>query len=85
MLDRQATEGWSESRRNAGYALPSWAEPLTPREAEVMEALAGGLSRPRMAKALGISANTVKYHLRNIYAKLGVCSSVQALRMYVRG
>jgi DNA-binding NarL/FixJ family response regulator len=43
---------------------------LTPREAEVLGALTEGLRNKEIAARLGISENTVKFHVRNIVAKL---------------
>ncbi|MDD9991122.1 MAG: LuxR C-terminal-related transcriptional regulator [Rhodospirillales bacterium] len=45
---------------------------LSSRELEVMEQLAQGHSNKRIARHLGLSEPTVKFHLKNIYAKLGV-------------
>ena len=45
---------------------------LTPREQEVFGMLAEGYSRPYIAKMLYISVDTVKVHVKHIYAKLGV-------------
>lgn len=47
---------------------------LTPRECEVFALLAEGYSRPYIAKTLYISVDTVKVHVKHIYAKLGVDS-----------
>lgn len=47
---------------------------LSPRETEVMELLARGHSYVRIAETLFLSENTVKTHVRNIYAKMGVNS-----------
>ena len=47
-------------------------EPLSERELEILRALAQSMSNKRIALALGISPETVKWHLRNVYAKLGV-------------
>jgi len=59
----------------AGEKLP---EPLTPRELEVLELLAAGLSNREVADKLVISSQTVKKHTGNIYAKLGVHSRAAA-------
>ena len=45
---------------------------LTPREAEVLRLAARGLSNKEIAQQLGIWLQTVKTHLHNIYARLGV-------------
>ncbi len=51
---------------------------LTPREAEVLVALAGGRSNPEIAEELTISRKTVSAHLEHIYAKLGVSTRTEA-------
>src|SRR3954470_14177466 len=53
---------------------------LTPREVEVLRALAGGQSNKRMAREFWLSEQTIKYHLTNIYRKLGVSSRTEAVR-----
>ncbi|MEO7198406.1 MAG: LuxR C-terminal-related transcriptional regulator, partial [Solirubrobacterales bacterium] len=52
---------------------------ITPREAEVANLLARGLSDPLIAECLAISPHTVKRHVEQIYAKLGVGSRWEAL------
>ena len=56
-------------------------EELTPREAEVLALLVDGLSNNEIASQLFISRSTVKTHLSNIFAKLGVGNRVEAVRM----
>lgn len=48
------------------------SEELTPRELNVLSCAADGSTNQIIASDLGISENTVKYHLSSIYAKLGV-------------
>jgi LuxR family maltose regulon positive regulatory protein len=55
-------------------------ESLSTREREVLELAAAGLQNRDIAERLMISANTVKFHLRTIYAQLGVRNRVQAMR-----
>jgi DNA-binding CsgD family transcriptional regulator len=59
-------------------------EPLTSREHEVLEHLAAGLSNRQIARALGISEHTVKFHVSAILGKLGVSSRAAAIRHGMR-
>jgi LuxR family maltose regulon positive regulatory protein len=54
-------------------------EPLTLREAEILMFLARGVSNKEMARRIYLSENTVKFHLKNIYSKLAVCTRLQAI------
>ncbi|HEY64650.1 MAG TPA: response regulator transcription factor [Caldilineae bacterium] len=54
-------------------------EQLTPREREVLELAARGLTNRGIGRALGISDRTVQGHLANIYAKLEVGSRTEAV------
>lgn len=47
-------------------------EPLTPTEKAVLLLLGKGLSNKRIAETMRVSANTVKFHVANVYKKLGV-------------
>lgn len=69
-LDRRETEG----------AL----EPLTPREAEVLQWLAEGLANKTIALRLGIRETTVKFHVNSILAKLGAQSRTEAVTRAAR-
>jgi DNA-binding NarL/FixJ family response regulator len=52
---------------------------LTPRESEILRALADGQTSNQVARTLGISALTVQSHVKNILAKLGVHSKIEAV------
>lgn len=52
---------------------------LTARERELLERLAEGLSNEGLARRFGLSPNTVKFHLRNLYEKLGAANRAQAV------
>jgi DNA-binding NarL/FixJ family response regulator len=54
-------------------------EPLTPREMEVLQAMADGLSNKQIARQLGISEHTVKYHVNTILGKMGAQSRTEAV------
>lgn len=56
-------------------------EPLTPRESRVLELLRSGLSNKQIARAIAISEQTVKYHLKNIYGKLGAVGRTHAVAL----
>ena len=56
------------------------SEPLSEREHDVLRLLCEGASNRDLAERLAVSENTVKFHLKNLYAKLGVGSRSQAIR-----
>jgi len=56
---------------------------LTARERELLAALASGWSNLQIAARIGISRNTVKYHLKNLYDKLGVSNRAMAVALYM--
>lgn len=51
---------------------------LTPREQEVLELIQGGLTNPQIAERLGIALETVKHHVSEVLAKLGVQTREEA-------
>ena len=54
-------------------------EPLSAREEEVLQLVAGGATNPQIAETLTISVYTVKKHITNIFGKLGVQTRTQAV------
>jgi two-component system, NarL family, response regulator DegU len=54
------------------------ADPLTPREVEILRLVAQGQTNQQVARTLLISVSTAKRHIRHIGTKLGVCDRVQA-------
>jgi DNA-binding NarL/FixJ family response regulator len=56
------------------------AHPLTSRELEVLRLVAEGHTNGRVAAALQVSEQTVKFHLCNVYRKLGVGNRTEATR-----
>ncbi|MCP4358309.1 MAG: response regulator transcription factor [Chloroflexi bacterium] len=59
--------------------FPKPAIDLTPREMDVLQAIAVGLSNKEIEETLFISKNTVRTHIKNLYSKLGVESRTQAI------
>lgn len=57
----------------------SLAAPLTTREVEVLQMLAEGLGNKSIARRLGISEHTVKFHISSIFSKLQVSSRTEAV------
>ena len=70
-----------EADEEEGFAA---AEPLTPRERDVLDLASRGLSNREIGGALGISEHTVKFHLAGIFGKLGVSTRTAAVRRGLR-
>jgi len=51
-----------------------WQDIFTPTQAEIAEQVARGLANDEIAEELGMGLHNVKYHLDNVYARLGVKS-----------
>jgi two-component system, NarL family, response regulator LiaR len=64
--------------------FPLEAEELTPREQEVLQLLAQGMSNRNIADTLYISERTVQAHLTNIFAKMQVSSRLEAVLVAIR-
>jgi DNA-binding NarL/FixJ family response regulator len=69
-------------RAEADETLP---ETLTPREIDVLELVAEGLPNKAIAERLGISDQTVKFHIASITGKLGASNRTDVVRRAVRG
>ena len=59
-------------------------EPLTPREIEVLRAMAEGLGNKEIASRLRISEHTVKFHVASVMGKLGATSRTEAAILGIR-
>lgn len=57
---------------------------LTSRELEVVELVITGLANNDVADRLCVVPNTVKYHLTNIYKRLGIKNRTQLMYLYLR-
>ncbi|HEY2548806.1 MAG TPA: response regulator transcription factor [Candidatus Acidoferrum sp.] len=60
------------------------AEPLTPREREVLQMLASGLANKEIAAKLSISDHTAKFHVASILGKLGASTRTEAVALGIR-
>jgi NarL family two-component system response regulator YdfI len=60
------------------------AEPLTPRERQVLQMLASGLVNKEIAAKLSISEHTVKFHVASILGKLGASTRTEAVSLGIR-
>ncbi len=60
------------------------SEPLTARESQIVQLLMVGYANADIASTLGVAEQTVKFHLSNIYRKLGVTSRAQVVAMFHR-
>ena len=80
---RQAVDGNVFSAYGVGDASDSSsakAAGLTDREISILKALARGSSNEQIAKEFWVAQQTVKFHLTNIYRKLGVKNRTEAIR-----
>ncbi|WP_221583894.1 LuxR C-terminal-related transcriptional regulator [Microbacterium sp. G2-8] len=89
-IDIDATPGWGtdmsiviplDPPHAHGISPAAWS--LGPRETDVLDLLAAGRRNRDIAGELGISENTVKFHVANVYRKLGVSSRAEATATYL--
>jgi DNA-binding NarL/FixJ family response regulator len=59
-------------------------EPLTARELQVLQLVAQGLPNKGIARRLGISENTAKFHVASLSGKLGASSRTEAVTLAAR-
>jgi len=78
-VTRSVIEEFMRRDAPAPAALPPAVEELTPREREVLDLLAAGLSNPEICARLVISEATAKTHVARILQKLGVRDRVQVV------
>lgn len=71
-------------RRAQDSADSSRVDRLSPRETEILQGLANGLSPEQLAERMGISRNTLRTHIQNILFKLKVHSKLEALSLAIR-
>jgi DNA-binding NarL/FixJ family response regulator len=69
---------------NPGSGADAGQETLTPREVQVLDLLVEGLSNKVIGARLGISDQTVKFHVAAICGKLGAANRTDAVRHAIR-
>jgi DNA-binding NarL/FixJ family response regulator len=74
----------ASSEREQRELIERRVQRLTPREREVLQALADGLNNKEIASRLCITVETQRTHMVNILSKLGVHSQLQALVFAIR-
>jgi two-component system, NarL family, nitrate/nitrite response regulator NarL len=79
-----AADAWLVGTAREDDVDPGGNEPLTERELEVLELLAQGLPNKSIAVRLGISDQTVKFHVASICGKLGAANRTDAARRALR-
>lgn len=72
--------GWQRTLAN-GACKP---QGLSPRQREILALVAHGRGNEAIAAQLGVSSNTVKFHVRELYARLGVRNRVEAANHYAQ-
>jgi len=80
VVDATAPADIVMSDATAGFAAASEPDALlTPRELEVLGAIGEGLTNKAIARRLGISLHTVKFHVESLFRKLGARTRTEAL------
>jgi RNA polymerase sigma factor (sigma-70 family) len=73
-----------ETQRSSALDSESLIEHLTPREREVLELVAEGLSNRAIAERLGNSEHTVKFHVSSLLGKLGAVTRAELVGIAIR-
>ncbi len=80
LLDEAARDTLKASTSHAAAGGVDGFPALTGQELKILELLEGGYTNKQISSELSISLNTVKFHLKNIYGKMGVANRTQASR-----
>ncbi len=72
-------------RESAGFAPAPDESPLTPRETEILTLIGQGMSNKAVARHLGISVHTVKFHLEALFERLGATNRAEAVAKGLMG
>jgi len=80
---RDGAEGKARARAASPLEIMRGEFDLTRRETEIAEAMLAGHSSKSMARLLAISAETVKVHRRNLYAKVNIASQAELFSLFL--
>lgn len=83
-LSGDSFQVWGAHVEQVGAPEDDETASLSERESAVLDAVARGLSNREIGRQLWISEQTVKFHLRNVYRKLGISSRTEAARYAYR-
>ena len=78
-MDRQSLIGLCESAGGPAVRRSSDSSPLTGRERDILSLLASGVDLQAAARRLGITVNTARGYVKNLYRKLGVHNQLELL------
>jgi DNA-binding NarL/FixJ family response regulator len=73
-----------DAQSNAAPQRNGTVGSLTPRELEVLEMISSGLTNAEAARRLDLSVHGIKFHLTEIYRRLGVTNRTEAAVSYLR-
>lgn len=74
----------SQNRKFCSNECRYATKELTPREIEILEHVANGLTRRAIAGRLGVTYHTVKCHMETIFSKLGALSAPHAVMLAMK-
>lgn len=85
VLEPEIAESLLTKMRPASeLSAPNIAEPLTPREIQVLKMLAEGVGNKAIAARLKVSEHTVKFHISSVLSKMGAASRTEAVTQGIR-
>lgn len=84
VFPRSARRRASSQDAASQSGVPTEKPLLSPREHEVLAALAKGQTNAEISSELSVSENTVRFHLKNVFQKLGVANRTEAAAWFLR-
>ncbi len=84
VLPRSVVDGLMPAPTPAPLLVSASDQPLTPREIEILGMLAEGVGNKAIARRLGISDHTVKFHVGSVMTKLDAANRTEAVTLGIR-